>query len=218
MLNTEGEVLHRTVQALLQQGVVIYPTETLYALGCAPRSLSAIDRVLVLKGRPKGKPLPVIIGDMDQISQVCTQVRTEVWDLAESLWPGPLSILLPGRRDLSKDLKDAGGWISVRWTPHPLARELCRQAGGPLVATSANLSGHQPAARPEDLDQDLVDQVDALLPGPPLPGGGLPSTVVRIRGRTSLEILRQGAISMPRLQTLGWKIYHSALRDDSKKS
>ncbi len=198
--------LHQAVQAIVQGKVIIYPTETLYALGCSIRSRLAGTAIMELKGRPQGKPLPVIIGSMDQLEMVVSNVDPAVYSLSRSFWPGPLSIVLSAREDAMSQVQDNSGRTSVRWTSHPVAQNLCLQSGVPLVGTSANVAGAEPAAHPRDLDPKLVNRVDYLVSDQPYPRGGLPSTVVRIVGERRVVVLRSGAIGVRRLLAAGWEV------------
>lgn len=198
--------LHQAVQAIVQGKVIIYPTETLYALGCSIRSRLAGTAIMELKGRPQGKPLPVIIGSMDQLEMVVSNVDPAVYSLSRSFWPGPLSIVLSAREDAMSQVQDNSGRTSVRWTSHPVAQNLCLQSGVPLVGTSANVAGAEPAAHPRELDPWLVNRVDYLVSDQPYPRGGLPSTVVRIVGERRVVVLRSGAIGVRRLLAAGWEV------------
>ncbi len=214
-------------KAITQGELVVYPTETLYALGADIRSEDAVQRVFRAKGRPQGKPLPVLIGAPEQLAMV-TDHRDALLDrLIRDFWPGPLSILVPARVGLSPLLQDHNGFIAVRWTSHPTAQALAVQSSTPLTATSANTSGQSAASRPEHLDPKLTatlfleacsspsppssqDESNSIkgmiLKQPPYPAGGAPSTVVRILPDGRLKIFRLGAISLEQLQQVGWEV------------
>lgn len=185
--------------ALAHGGVAIYPTETLYALGCAAHRAEACARIAALKGRPEAKPFPLLLADLDGLTSIADEEPPDLLLLAERFWPGPLSVLVRTKDHLPRFVRDEDGFSSVRVTPHPIARELCRRAGPALVATSANRSGLPPAAQPAELDQALLAGADAALLAPPWPAGGAPSTLVRLLGGGRLEILRQGAVSQTAL-------------------
>ena len=184
-------------------GVVVYPTETLYALGCAADSAEACARVAALKGRPESKPFPLIVADMAGLRALLAPLPGQLQDdlalLAARFWPGPLSVLLPTRPDLPALVRDSQGLTSVRITPHPLAAELCRRTGSALVATSANVSGQPPTADPRTLDPLLLSDAAGALLDQPWPAGGAPSTLVRLLGHGRLAVLRAGAVPVPAL-------------------
>lgn len=193
----------RAAAAVLRDGgVLVYPTETLYALGCAADRASACARVAALKARPQTKPFPLIVADLAGLRAIAAEIPDDLPRLAEAFWPGPLSVLLRTNDALPPLVRDAAGYSSVRLTPHPLARELCRLAGGALVATSANKSGQPAAAEPAGLDPELLSGADGALLQPPWPAGGAPSTLVRLLGRGRLSVLRAGAVPTDALARL----------------
>lgn len=196
--------LARGVRILQEGGCLIYPTETYYALGCSAFDPLAVSRVFRIKSRPRSKPLPVIIGDAKQLLLLASRLSTAVEQLTEHFWPGPLSILIPARTDLPQGLSNEQGLVCVRMSSHPGARALCLQSGFPLVASSANFSGGQPAADPKDLAADLQKQVDLLWDGPPRPGGRAPSTIVRLTEKGKVSVVRPGAIAPKALREAGF--------------
>ncbi len=205
--NSEGlGALDAAIQAILQGQVLIYPTETLYALGANAMDHTAVERVGRIKGRAEDKPLPVIIGSLHQLPLVVSNVAQEVMNLVRIFWPGSLSIVVPARKNLSPLTRDDAGCTSVRWSPHPIAQSLCVQSGVPLVGTSANMAGEPPSSRPKDLDPSLIQSVDCFVAGPPYPKGGLPSTVVQVVGSKRLHLLRSGTVPVQALRDAGWVI------------
>ena len=186
--------------------VVIYPTETFYAVGGLAFDPKAAGAVFKLKNRPAGHPLPVIIGSMDQLTMLARPDPAHI-KLARQFWPGSLSILFQVNPDgdLPPELTDSRGLVAIRLTPHPLAARLCLAAGGPLSASSANISGRPPVTNPDLLDAELRSAAAGVLTGQPAPQGGLPSTLVEIdEGR--IRILRPGRVSAQDLQKAGWLV------------
>lgn len=181
--------------ALRRGGVVAYPTETFYGLGALAARGPAVDRLVRVKGRPDGKPLPLLAAGLDQVEAVALLPPLAL-RLAEALWPGPLTLVVPARPGLHPAITGGGGTVGVRVTSSPVAAALARQAGGALVATSANLAGQPPAASAGALDAALVARLDLVLDGGPAPGG-LASTVVEVAGEGAavrLRLLRAGPI------------------------
>lgn len=181
-----------TVLALQAGLVVMYPTETFYALGTVCSNETAVRRIAVIKNRPLDKPFPLIAGSLEQVREFA-ELRGMAELLAKRFWPGPLSILLPCKKTFFPALCDVGGFIAVRVSSHPAARNLCLQTENLLVATSANFAGKMPACCLEDCDMDLFAMIDGYLAQEPFPSGGKPSTLVRIDGE-QIVILREGAI------------------------
>jgi len=192
--------------SLVRGELVIYPTETLYALGASALMPRALQRIVDLKGRDAAKPLPVIIAEMDQLRMISAWDSPDLNRLVQAFWPGPLSILVPALPGLPPHIQDRRGLVAVRWTPHPVAQSLVRLCKTPLSATSANRSGQKPACRPDELNPFLTESVAMVLDCPPFPPGGQPSSLVRIASPHTLEVLREGAVPMKDLVNAGWSI------------
>lgn len=198
--------LKAAVAAVLAGRCLVYPTETLYALGCDAGNEQAVSRIFSLKGRDPDKPLPLILGRADMLPLVATAPQAAVLDLAARFWPGPLTLVLPALPGLPRGVVDGRGRVAVRVTPHPLAARLSGLAGRPLVATSANLSGDPAPARPERVAEELAAL--GLVAGEPWPAGGPPSTIVEPTGPDTLVIHREGAVSALALgaSLAGWRL------------
>ncbi|MBL3583428.1 L-threonylcarbamoyladenylate synthase [Oleidesulfovibrio alaskensis] len=189
---------------LLQEGkVVVYPTETFFAVGCLATDVRAVDAVYRIKRRPSGMPLPVIIGSAGQLGLVTAVSSPLVTRLAELFWPGPLSVLVTASDRIPAILTGETGRVAVRVTPHPAAAALCTACGGALVSTSANISGRQAVTAASGLDPELVGQVAAVVDMPPAPAGGKPSTLVEVAGPAHVRIVRPGVVTEDALQTAG---------------
>ncbi|HET7826853.1 MAG TPA: L-threonylcarbamoyladenylate synthase [Anaeromyxobacter sp.] len=178
-------------EVLRRGGVVAYPTETFYGLGALVRDAAAVRRLAGLKGRPDGKPLPLVAGDRAQVDAVAL-LDSAADRLAAAFWPGPLTLVVPARAGLPPELGAGTGTIGVRISGSEIARALALAAGAALVSTSANPAGAPPPARPEDLDPALRARLDAVLDGGPAPGGA-PSTVVEVNAGVA-RLVRQGVV------------------------
>ncbi len=191
---------------LVRGALLIYPTETFYALGCLATIHSAVEKIFAVKGRPTDKPLPLIVADWDMCERFL-RMRMEEEELARKFWPGPLSIVVDVDPVVSPLARDRHGRSAVRMTPHAIAAELCREAGAPLVSSSANRSGRPPVCDPVELDCELVRDSGALvIDSRPWPAGGLPSTLVRFVGRNAVHMLRHGAVSAAEISAAGYEV------------
>ncbi|SFM07886.1 L-threonylcarbamoyladenylate synthase [Desulfomicrobium norvegicum] len=194
------------VLELARGGLVIYPTETFYALGCLATMHQAVEKIISAKGRPADKPLPLIVSDWEMAERFLRLTKAEE-ELARKFWPGPLSIVAEVDPRVSPLAKDHTGRSAVRMSPHVIAARLCHEAGAPLVSSSANRSGLPPVCRPDELDSELVRDSGALvIASTPWPSGGLPSTLVKIVGAESVRILRAGAISAREIIAAGVEV------------
>ncbi len=153
-------VLHRG-------GVIAYPTEAVWGIGCDPFDEWAVLRLLAIKQRPVGKGLILIAASLAQIEPLIdrTSLASEQLDTVLASWPGPHTWLLPCKTDVPQWLRGTHSTLALRVSSHPVVAALCDAFGGPLVSTSANLSGHPPVRRREALDRNLLDQLDGVVPG-----------------------------------------------------
>jgi len=175
--------LAAAVRALSNGLVVAFPTETVYGLGVRYGDRSARARLVRVKNRPAGRPFQILLSTRRRARDLGVEWPPAAAKLAAALWPGPLTLVLrSGRR----------GWVGLRVPDHPVARELTRRAGGKLVATSANVSGHEAARTADDVLQALGPAVAVVLDGGRAPLGKA-SSVVRVSGE-SWQLLREGAV------------------------
>lgn len=137
--------LRRAARWLKQGGLVAYPTEAVYGLGCDPAQSDAVQRLLALKQRSWRKGLILIAAEPSQFAPYLEAQGAEIQALALATWPGATTWLWPAREQVSPLLRGKHSSLAVRIPAHPLARALCRVAGHPIVSTSANRSGQHPA-------------------------------------------------------------------------
>ncbi len=183
---------HRLLPALrcLQAGgVIAYPTEAVFGLGCDPLDAGAVARLLAIKGRKAAKGLILITHDRNSLSHWLEPVDAELDAQLRATWPGPVTWVLPAQRWVPRWLTGGRDTLAVRVTAHPGAASLCAAFGGPLVSTSANRSGHPPARTALQARCRLGPAVDLVVPGP-TGGQRQPS---EIRDGRSGRILRPGS-------------------------
>ncbi|MGB9381260.1 L-threonylcarbamoyladenylate synthase [Candidatus Binatus sp.] len=179
--------------AALQAGeLVVYPTETFYAIGADAFSSIALRRLFQLKGREPGKPVGLIAADSAMAFSVAREVPLDARRLADAFWPGPLTLVLPARGEIASELTGPDG-VGVRVSPNPVARALSAGVGRPITATSANLSGEAPASTLDHARAGLGVKVKAYLEGGKLTALA-PSSVVAINA-SGWKMVRVGAIS-----------------------
>ena len=180
----DPSVITQAAQMLREGGLVAFPTETVYGLGADATNPKAIERLNQVKGRPPEKPYSLHLYSMDQVRAFVRSVPPLAERLMQRFWPGPLTIVMPG-----KDGKSVG----FRLPDHPIAHAFLRACDLPVAAPSANRSGSPPPTDAKEVLAALGDTFDCLLDGGPT-NLGRESTVVEIvDGR--LEIRREGAIA-----------------------
>jgi L-threonylcarbamoyladenylate synthase len=186
--------LSRAARVVANGGVICYPTDTVYGLGCDPLNASAVTRALEAKGN-RTKPMPVLVKGLaaaEKFAYVSTRART----LAENFWPGPLTLILKAQQILPAVLI-AEGKIGIRSPNHPVCLSLLDLCSGALVGTSANVTGKAPASTAEEALRQIGSNVDLILDG----GRallGVASTVVDLT-RPGLRILREGPLGREQL-------------------
>lgn len=141
----DPETVARAAAVLAAGGLLIYPTDTLYALGGRALDAGAARAVRDAKGREAGKPLPVIAAGVEQARGLCARWPAQAGALAARFWPGPLTLILPVAASVPFEVTAGSGGLAVRVPALELARALCRAAGA-LISTSANRSGEAPPA------------------------------------------------------------------------
>jgi L-threonylcarbamoyladenylate synthase len=146
-------------------GVVAYPTEAVFGLGCKPRDRGAVMRVLAIKRRSWRKGLILIAADLEQLERYVVLPAEPRRSEVLATWPGPNTWVLEARADAPRWITGGRASVAVRVTAHPLAAELCRAAGDALVSTSANVSRRPPHRRLLVLRRDLGRKVDYVLAG-----------------------------------------------------
>lgn len=179
--------LRRARDVIRGGGVVAYPTEAVYGLGCDPLAPHAVARILAMKVRDAGKGLILIAAELAQLEpflQLGTNMRAE---LLKS-WPGPVTWVVPAATGVPTELTGGRDTLAVRVTAHPVAHALCKACGMALVSTSANLSGHPPARTALQVRLRLGAELDDILSG----RTGPQRKPTEIRDAVSGKILRPG--------------------------
>ena len=187
----------RAAETLRAGGVLAYPTETFYGLGALASDRAAVSRLAAAKLRPDGKPLPLLAADLSQVAQVVARLEPAAQRLADALWPGPLTLVLPAAAGLAPEITAGTGTVAIRVPGSEVARRLARHAGGAIVSTSANVSGEPPPVAAYDLSPVLLGRIDGVLDAGPAPGG-LASTIVVLEDGAP-RVLREGPISLARI-------------------
>ena len=179
-------------------GLVALPTDTLYGLAADPFSGAAVARVFAAKGRSAERALPLIAADAEQVSTQLGRLPPAGQRLADRFWPGPLTLLMAVPRTLAADVSGGTGRVGVRVPASVVARAICAEAGRPITATSANVSGAPATPDPDQVERTLGDRLDLLIDAGTTPGGA-PSTIVDVTGADP-ALVRAGAISWDDIQ------------------
>jgi L-threonylcarbamoyladenylate synthase len=177
---------------ILAGGLVIYPTETFYGLGSSAFSPEGVKAVYALKKRDKGKPLPIVAGDLDLAISYADRVPRIFYELVRLFWPGPLTLVVFARPQFPAEMLGKGGTIAIRVPGMPWLRDFLKDLGVPLTSSSANLSGQGESADSFKILREFQDKDVTIFDGGRTLGG-LSSTIVDLTGEKP-KILREGAI------------------------
>lgn len=191
LLEATDEAIRSAAFILKEGGVVVYPTETVYGIGCVPSDTDAAQRVCEIKQRAD-KPLPLICSDIETAWKI-VEMTPPAGKLATKFWPGPLTMVLPAMVKYSMWVNHGATTLAIRVTDHPVAEKLAKLAGGVIVSTSANISGNEPAKSAQEAKEIFGNKVDIILDGGPSPLSE-PSTVVDLTGE-EIWLLRKGPVS-----------------------
>lgn len=157
--------LSQAARAIHRGGIIAYPTEAVFGLGCDPLNPDAVTRLLKIKHRPMHKGLILIASRLEQLHAFIAPLDDVSLSQLQESWPGPTTWLLPARADTPCWLRGEHQTIAVRVTAHPLAAALCETTGHALVSTSANPSGLPPARQALRVRKYFSDQLGTILAG-----------------------------------------------------
>lgn len=193
----ERRTLDRAAEAVLRGGVIAFPTDTLYGLGCSLFDVSAVEMVARLKRRAPSHAVISLIPEAEQAWGLAARVSPLAERLIRACWPGPLSIIFPASGLVPAAVQGGGGTIALRCPKDPLSHALLGRIGGPVVSSSANLSGQPPAETADEVVRYFGNQLDLILDGGAR-RGGMPSTLVDLTGPKP-KLLRRGALDVTSL-------------------
>ncbi len=179
----------RHIAGRIRQGAVVaYPTEGVWGLGCMPSSLTAVTRILTLKGRHWSKGLILVAASADQFRPWLKDLPACMMRELDEVWPGPVTCLVPDNGNSPLWIRGEHSTIALRVSDHPVVRELCETVGSPLVSTSANISGRPAARTALQIRKQFPRGIDVVVPGETGSHGG----ATEIRDLTRGTILRRG--------------------------
>ena len=181
-------------ETMLQGGVTAFPTDTVYGLSCSLMDPSAVEFVYRLKRRPAHLSVIALIPDLDAVHPLVDAVPDVAEMLMQRFWPGPLSIIFKASPLVPLRVRGERGTVALRVPRHPLCLALLDAVGGPLVSSSANLSGQPPCADVIEIVRAFGNQIDVILDGGPA-AGAPPSTVVDVSSGRA-ELVRAGAVDI----------------------
>ena len=199
-LTTAPEDLAVAASIIRAGGLVGLPTETVYGLGANGLDPQAVKKIFLAKGRPQDNPLILHICEPAQLEDLCHDIPSSAWLLAERFWPGPLTMVLPVRALVPKTTTAGLDTVAVRCPASAATREIIRLAGVPIAAPSANLSGKPSTTTAQHVLHDMDGKIEAVVDGGPC-RVGVESTIVDLTGQTA-RLLRPGGVTPEQLRAL----------------
>lgn len=194
------DAIRQAAEAIRRGELIAMPTETVYGLAADALNPDAVRKTFAAKGRPADNPLIVHLSDLGDVEFVAREFPPLARKLAEAFWPGPLTLILPKRREVPQEVSAGLDSVGVRVPSHPVALALIRASGRPISAPSANPFMALSPTRADHLDPRILERVALVLDGGPCEVG-LESTVVDVRG-PEVIVLRPGRISVEDLEAI----------------
>lgn len=186
--------IEKAAKIIKDGGIVIFPTDTAFGIGCRMDDEAAVNRLFSVRKRPPTKATPVLAADLHMLEPYLQKVDNEVIEkLIKPFWPGGLTIVLPCRTDKVPEMVRNNDTLGVRVPNHLTTLALINAVGVPIVGSSANFSGEPTPYQFADLDQELIKLVDYVIPGETVTKEA--STVIDVT-QNPWKVLRQGAVTI----------------------
>lgn len=192
-----ADVINLAATVLRDGGVLVFPTETVYGIGAAAHSCFGPHEIFDIKVRPLEKPLPWLVEDDDALDRYGVDVPEYAYRLAEAFWPGALTLVVKASDAVGVDFRADDGTVGLRAPDHEVVMELIQASGGPIIATSANTSGHPSPGDFAEVEERIIAAADVALDGGETEHR-TPSTVVDCTADEPV-VIRPGAIPEERI-------------------
>ena len=190
MSNYEKDI-KTAVEVMRKGGVILYPTDTVWGIGCDATNAAAVEKVYQIKRRQDSKAMICLVDSDARLQRYVRQVPAVAWDVIE-LATAPLTVILDGAVNLAPNLIAEDGSVAMRVTGEPFSKELCYRFQKPIVSTSANISGMPPASNYCDIDPELLEAVDYVCTSRRQEKKPhTPSAIIRIKGNGEVTIVRK---------------------------
>ena len=189
-MDIKGEI-RTTITALKEGKVLLYPTDTIWGLGCDATNQEACDKIGTIKQRDASKSFVCLVSSDAMLNRVIKDVPEIAWDLFDEAVE-PLTLILPDAKGLAKGVAAEDGTAAFRMIKEGPLHRIIHQFGKPIVSTSANVSGNAPALTLEEVDQEIKKQVDHIVSPEGFPKGTKkPSAIIKIGLGSEIKIIRQ---------------------------
>jgi L-threonylcarbamoyladenylate synthase len=194
------ETLERAAEIIRSGGLLGIPTETVYGLGANGLEPEAVQKIFEAKGRPQDNPLILHVSGAEQVEAFCHDIPEIAWTLMEQFWPGPLTLVLPARDIVPRRTTGGLDTVAIRCPRNDLTRAIIREAGVPIAAPSANISGKPSPTTAQHVYHDMAGKIEAIVDGGPC-SVGVESTIVDLTGEQP-RLLRPGGVTPEQLRAV----------------
>jgi L-threonylcarbamoyladenylate synthase len=194
----QSEVLRYAAHFLTRGCVIGIPTDTFYGLAADPFNLAAVDEIYRVKGRPETRALPILVNGLEQATLLVREQPRSFLRLAETYWPGALTLVLDASNRLPLKVTAGTGRVALRWPRSDVVRQLIAEFEGPITGTSANVSGFPSCSSAEQVIKQLGNRLPLVLDAGET-GASLPSTIIQLHGE-QWKVLREGAVPVSEIE------------------
>jgi len=185
------EILNKSLEVLQKGGVLLYPTDTIWGLGCDATQSEAVERIFRMKKRTDRKSMLILVDQPEMILKYVKKVPSVAWELLEAS-TSPLTLIFPGAKNLAETLTGDDGSIAIRVSSNAFCNALINRFKKPIVSTSANFSGDPWPVTYHNIHPELLKGVDFAVPPQIYPdGSGNPSSIIKLEINNEITILRK---------------------------
>ncbi len=187
----DKEDLNQALETLKSGGLILYPTDTIWGIGCDATNPEAVEKIFALKGRDKGKSMIILLGNDNQLQSYVSEVPEVAYELLEAT-DKPLTIIYSKAKNLAANVVAEDGSIGIRIVNHPFCEQLLQRFRKPIVSTSANISGEASARNFVEVSDEIVNGVDYVVKfGQQDPSNGTASTIMKLDPSGKFEFIRK---------------------------
>lgn len=184
-----NDVINSTSSVLNNGGVIIYPTDTIYGIGCNALNSKSVDKIFTIKERDSSKPMLMLINNQQMLSNFVDDISIYANKIITKYWPGSVTLIFQANKSVPKNLLSEDGKIAFRWINNLFCNSIIEATGNPLISTSANISGQNSSNNFSELLKLFSSKVDLLIEGPT--NSNISSTIIDTT-ISPPKILRQG--------------------------
>ena len=200
LLPDQPDTLKTAAEIIRSGGLLGSPTETVYGLGANGLDPGAVLKIFEAKGRPQDNPLILHVSGPEQVTEFCHDIPAAAYALMERYWPGPLTLVLPARDNVPRRTTAGLDTVAIRCPDNDLTRAIIREAGVPIAAPSANISGKPSPTTAQHVYHDMAGKIEAIVDGGPC-SVGVESTIVDLTGDIP-RLLRPGGVTPEELKEM----------------